>query len=145
MWTGKNKSFVNAEVLVQCRINLIRTTLIHKTPERNLRTNVWPNPGISIACVLAIQQRWRPVIRKEWHETAVYAVDGLMGSFQSDAMSTGRGLFSFLTCREASKFVLLCVFTLIGRFAQKFVKKVMAQERKKSTSVWRASLKNVAA
>ena len=40
MWTGKNKSFVNAEVFVQCRINLIRTTHIHKTPERNLRTNV---------------------------------------------------------------------------------------------------------
>ena len=59
------------------------------------------------------------MIRKEWHETAVYAVDGLMGSFQSDAMSTGRGLFSFLTCREASKFVLLCVFTLIETICPK--------------------------
>ena len=38
MWTGKNKSFVNAEVFEdKLDQNYIH---IHKTPERNLRTNI---------------------------------------------------------------------------------------------------------
>ena len=34
-------------------------------------------------------------------------------------MSTGRGLFSFVICLDASKFVLLCVFTLIETICPK--------------------------
>ena len=55
--------------------------------------------------------------------------------------STGSEAFSFLICLDATRFVVLSVFTHIRRFAKKLGKNT-AQECKTSSSGWHASLKN---
>ena len=46
-------------------------------------------------------------------------------------MSTGRGLFSFVICLDASKFVLLCVFTLIETICPKICDKSQGSRAEK--------------
>ena len=53
--------------------------------------------------------------------------------------------YSLLICLFASKFVLLIVFSLIEMICSKILFKIIAQECKKSTSGWLASLKMIAA
>ena len=60
--------------------------------------------------------------------------------------STGTEAFSLLVCLDASKFVLLCIYTYAFRDDSpppQNLCKTTAQEYKKSTSGWLASLKNV--
>ena len=59
--------------------------------------------------------------------------------------STGSSSFSLVKCLDATKFVLLSVFTLIETICQKTVFKIAAQDCKQSTSGGCASPPNVAA
>ena len=76
------------------------------------------------------------MIRKEWYETAVYAVDGLIGSLTSDVFRATscqpeEGFVSFVICLDASKFVLLCVFTLIETICPKICYKSQGSRAEK--------------
>ena len=74
----------------------------------------------------------------------------IIGSLSSEVFSEGTrqpevSLFSLLICLDATKFVLLAVFTLIETICPNICSKSrLNQDRKKSTSGLRASLKNVA-
>ena len=74
----------------------------------------------------------------------VLGLKGLSKGVFERRTSTGSESFSLLISLDATKFVLLSVYSERNDLLENLFK-IMAQDCKKSTSGWRVSLKNVAA
>ena len=101
---------------------------------------------VSISCMQFYLER---EIKLYWFFSGIIVDGRIIGSLSSDVFkrrtSTGSEPFSILNCLDATKFALLRVFTLKETICANFCLKSRLRSTKVVTSVWRTSLKNVAA